>query len=240
MKPNFKFFYFDILSSTNDKAREFAREGKSNVIVVAGKQKKGRGRFGREWVSSSGGSYMTIVLKDKDLDKIRYLTFIAAVAVARTIKKISDIDAKVKWPNDVLIGHKKTCGILTETISGNENYALVGIGLNVNQKEFPNPIMRNSTSLKIESNKKYNIKKISKLIIEEFNNLYLYYNDGNYGKIKEAWKKYSHTLGKTVKAKTMSGDYIGNAVDLDDNCNLVLKLSNGNIKKIVEGDIFIV
>ena len=94
--------------------------------------------------------------------------------------------------------------------------------------------------MKIQTNKNYNIKKLSKLIIREFSNLYPYYDIKNYGKIIEMWKKYSHTLGKMVKAKTLSGNYTGKAVDVDDGCNLILKLSNGNMKKIVEGDIFIV
>ncbi|MEK6869242.1 MAG: biotin--[acetyl-CoA-carboxylase] ligase [Nanoarchaeota archaeon] len=240
MKPDFKFCYFDVLSSTNDKAREFAKEGNYNLVVVAEKQEKGRGRFGREWSSQAGGLYMTLVLREKNLDKIKYLTFIAAVSVAKAIRRIANLDAKVKWPNDVLIDGKKVCGILTETISGKRNYALVGIGLNVNQKKFPKSIMRNSTSLAIESNKTYDIKKISKLIINEFNNLYPYYNKRNYGKIIDIWKKYSHTLGKTVRAKTLSGNYTGKAVDVDEECNLILRLNDGSIKKIIEGDIFII
>ncbi|MEK6876558.1 MAG: biotin--[acetyl-CoA-carboxylase] ligase, partial [Nanoarchaeota archaeon] len=238
--PDFKFCYFDVLSSTNDKAREFAKEGNYNLVVVAEKQEKGRGRFGREWSSQAGGLYMTLVLREKNLDKIKYLTFIAAVSVAKAIRRIANLDAKVKWPNDVLIDGKKVCGILTETISGKRNYALVGIGLNVNQKKFPKSIMRNSTSLAIESNKTYDIKKISKLIINEFNNLYPYYNKRNYGKIIDIWKKYSHTLGKTVRAKTLSGNYTGKAVDVDEECNLILRLNDGSIKKIIEGDIFII
>src|SRR3989338_5707494 len=178
MKPDFSFYNFDVLSSTNDKAKEFAKEGKSSLVVVAERQEKGRGRFGRKWRSSPGGLYMTIVLREKNMEKIKYLTFIAAVSVAKAIRRIAGLDAKVKWPNDVLINHKKACGILTETISGNENYALVGIGLNVNQKKFPKSIMRNSTSLTMESNKNYDIKKIIKLIIKEFNNLYSYHNKG--------------------------------------------------------------
>lgn len=240
MKPDFSFYNFEAISSTNDKAREFAKEGKSNLVVVAERQEKGRGRFGRKWSSSPGGLYMTIVLSEKNMEKIKYLTFIAAVSVAKVICKIAALDAKVKWPNDVLINHKKACGILTETISENRNYALVGIGLNVNQKKFPKSIMRNSTSLNMESNKNYDIKKISKLIIDEFGNLYSRYDKRNYGKIIEVWKKYSHTLGKTVKAKTLTGTYTGKAVDVDEECNLILRLNDGTMKRIMEGDIFVV
>lgn len=240
MKPDFKFCYFDALSSTNDRAREFAKEGKSSIVIVAERQEKGRGRFGREWSSGSGGLYMTILLHVKDIDKSGYLTFIAAISVARAVREISGLDAKVKWPNDVLANGKKICGILTETVSGKENSALVGIGLNVNQKKFPRSIGNKATSLKIESNKNYDIKKISKLIIRELSNLYRCYDKGKYGKIIDAWKEYSHTLGKMIKAKTLTGTYTGKAVDVDNDCNLILKLNDGSMKKIIEGDIFVI
>jgi len=236
----FEFYHFKTLSSTNDKAKELVRKGKHNLVVTADKQIRGKGRFSRRWSSWLGGLYMTIVLKENDLDKVRYLTFIAAVSVAKSIREICRLDAKVKWPNDVLIDDKKVCGILTENVSGKENCALVGIGVNVNQSKFPKSIIKKSTSLKIENNKNYNIKNISKIIIKEFNNLYSYYDKKKYNEIINIWKKYSYTLGREIRAETLSGTYIGKAVDVDGNCNLILKLKNGKLRKIVEGDIFTV
>ncbi|MBN4048987.1 biotin--[acetyl-CoA-carboxylase] ligase [archaeon AH-315-M20] len=234
----FKFYRFKTLDSTNNKAKEFANKELYNLVVIAEKQTKGKGRFKRKWSSDLGGLYMTIVLRVKNIDKIKYLTFIAAISVARTINKLAKLNSKVKWPNDVLVDEKKICGILTETISGKENYALVGIGVNVNQQKFPKNIINKSISLFLRINKKFNIEKISKLIIKEFNNLYQYYKNENYKKILEIWKKNSHTLGKEVKAKTLSGTFAGKAVGVDKNCNLILRLKNGKIKKIIEGDIF--
>jgi len=236
----FKFYSFKIITSTNDKAKYLAKKNQSNLVIISEKQGKGRGRFGRKWSSKLGGLYMTIVLKEKNLDKVKYLTFIAAVSVAKSIRKISGLSAKVKWPNDVLVDNKKICGILTETFSNANNYALIGIGVNINQLKFDKKIINKATSLKIETNKNYNIDKIIKSIIKEFNKLYDHYNNEKYEKITNVWKKYSYTLGKRIKANTLSGIYTGKAVDIDDNCNLMLKLNNGKIKKIVEGDIFVV
>ena len=236
----FEFCHFKTLSSTNDKAKDLAGKGKYNLVVTANKQIKGKGRFNRKWSSGFGGLYMTIVLKENYLDKVRYLTFIAAVSVAKSIRKITKLNAQVKWPNDVLIDDRKVCGILTKNVSGNENYALVGIGVNVNQYNFPKNLIKIATSLKIENNKNYNIKNISKIIIKEFNSLYSYYDKEKYNKIINIWKKYSHTLGRKIRAETLSGNYIGEAVDVDGNCNLILKLKNGKLKKIIEGDIFTV
>ena len=237
----FKFYHFTSLTSTNDKARDFADKGYSDLVVIASKQEKGRGRLGRKWSSSLGGLYMTILLREKNLDKVKYLTLISAVSVAKTIKDLTKLNAKVKWPNDVLINDKKICGILTETITNkNNNYALIGIGLNVNQEIFGKNIIKKSTSLKLETNNNYNINKIIKIIINNFNSLYKYYSKKNYKKIINVWKRYSHTLGREIKAKTLKGTYIGKAVDIDKDCNLILKLGNRKIKKIVEGDIFVV
>ena len=164
----------------------------------------------------------------------------ASVAVAKTIKQLTKLNALVKWPNDVLINNKKACGILTEIISGKENFALVGIGLNVNQTKFNKDISNKATSLKLISNKNYGINNISKIIINNFKLLYAYYKNKNYEKIIDLWKERSHTLGRKIKAETVSGTYIGEAVNIDKNCNLILKLDNGRFRKIVEGDIFTV
>ena len=117
----FKFYKFGTIISTNDKAKEFSKKGVSNIVIVAEKQTKGKGRFDRKWISGLGGLYMTIVLEEKDLEKVKYLTLIAAISVAKTIIKLTNLKAKVKWPNDVLVNDKKICGILTETISGKKN-----------------------------------------------------------------------------------------------------------------------
>jgi BirA family transcriptional regulator, biotin operon repressor / biotin---[acetyl-CoA-carboxylase] ligase len=235
----FKFYHYKTLTSTNDKAKELLRKGIGKAVIVAHRQTRGRGRFSRQWLSSPGGLYLTILLKEKNLDKAGYLTFISAVCVAKTVIEVSKLDAKVKWPNDVMVNGKKICGILTETISGKESYALVGIGLNVNQEKFPKEIADISTSLKIKANKTYNLNKILKLITKEFDTIYTTdYTKKDYHEIMKLWKKYSDTLGRKIKAKTLSGTFIGKAVGIDKDCNLMLRLGNGKTKKIIEGDIF--
>src|SRR3989338_4052002 len=179
----FKLYYFKTLTSTNDEAKRLAKKGIDKIIVIADKQTKGRGRFNIEWISGLGGLYMTLVLKEKNLDKARYLTLIAAVSVAKAIKKLTKLNALVKWPNDVMVNDKKICGILTETISGKENYALVGIGINVNQQAFNKNISNKAVSLNIITHKNYNIKTIINEIIKQFNTLYTHYKTNNYKNI---------------------------------------------------------
>src|SRR3989338_10621694 len=136
----YKIHYFKSLESTQDKAKEFAKKNLSNAVIVADVQTKGRGRFKRKWHSAKGGLWMSILLKPKNTENLQYLTFIAAIAVVKSIKKIANLKTSIKWPNDVHFNGKKLCGILTEGDFGKENFAVIGIGLNVNQKKFSKEI----------------------------------------------------------------------------------------------------
>lgn len=232
-----KIYHFKSLPSTQDKSKEFAKKGLSGVIIVADEQTRGRGRFKRKWHSDKGGLWMSILLKPKDVN-IQYLTFAAAVAVAKSIKKITGLITNIKWPNDVHYKGKKLCGILTEGIFGRDNFVVVGIGLNVNQKKFPDEIKNIAVSLKMIKKKAIDIKKLMKSIADEFFTLYNnYYAKSKFKKISEIWRKYCDTINKNVIVMTKTKKIHGKAVGVDENCNLLLELKNNKIIKIVEGDI---
>ena len=235
MRPQIK--YYNSLTSTQDKAREFSKKGLNNIIVIADKQTKGRGRFKRKWFSGTGSLSMSILLKPENIEKMQYLTFVASIAVVESIKKIAGLKTRIKWPNDVHYKGKKLCGILTEGIFGKNNFVIVGIGLNVNQNKFPASIKNIATSLKIITNKKYDIKKLSKLIIKEFFILYnKYYNKNEFKKILKLWKKHCDTINKNITVITKTKKLMGIAIGVDKDCNLLLKTKNKMIK-IIEGDI---
>ena len=236
--PPYKIFNFKSLTSTQDKAKDFARKGLSNVIIIADTQTKGRGRFKRKWYSDKNGLYMSILLKPKNVKNLQYLTFAAAISVVKSIKKIADLKTNIKWPNDVHYKKKKLCGILTEGIFGKNNYVVVGIGLNVNQNKFPNEIKNIASSLKIIKKKTFNIKKLMKNIIDEFYVLYNnYYKKNNLKQILKIWKKYCDTINKNVTVITRTKKINGEAIGIDKDCNLLLKFKNKKIIKIIEGDI---
>ncbi len=234
----YKLHHFKSLASTQDKAKEFSKKGLSNIVVIADVQAKGRGRFKRKWHSSKGGLWMSILLKPKNIQNLQYLTFAAAISVVRSINKFANLNAKIKWPNDVHYKGKKLCGILTEGIFGKESYAVVGIGLNVNQDKFPTDIKNTAASLKIIKKNNINIDKLAKYIIDEFFKAYNnQYNKNNIKNILKTWKKYCDTIGKEVSVITRNKTINGKAIGVDEGCNLLLKLKNGKISKIVEGDI---
>lgn len=235
---NYKICHFKSLTSTQDKAKEFSKKGLSNIVIAADTQTKGRGRFHRKWHSGKSGLYMSILLKPKNIQNLQYLTFAAAAAVAESIKKVANLKTNIKWPNDVHYKKKKLCGILTEGVFGGENYVIVGIGLNVNQDDFPDEIKNIASSLKLIKKKTFNIQKLIKSISDEFYTLYDEYCSKNKTKkILKIWQGYCDTMDKNVTVITKKGKFSGTALGVDKDCNLLLKLENSKIIKIIEGDI---
>lgn len=236
--PQCKLHHFKSLTSTQDKTKEFAKSGLENIVLIADKQTEGRGRFNRKWHSGEGGLWMSILLKPKNTDRMQYLTFIAAISIVNTIKKIANLNTNIKWPNDVHYKGKKLCGILTEGVFGKENFVVVGIGLNINQIKFKEEIKNTAISLRIIRKKIFSKKFFSKSVLEEFFMLYNdYYNKSKLEKILKIWKQHCDTLKRNITVITNTKTLHGKAIDINKDCNLLLKLKSGKIVKIVEGDI---
>ena len=170
--------YFDSIDSTNTKAQELAEQGyPSGTLVVADKQIAGKGRRGRNWESPSGcGIFMTLMLKpDINPNNASMLTLVSALAVAKALADITGKDAKIKWPNDIVIDGRKVCGILTEMSAQFDyiNNIVIGIGINVNNSSFPEEISATASSLRLLSGgKKYRRAEIIEKIMEYFEKYY--------------------------------------------------------------------
>ena len=170
--------YFDSIDSTNTKAQELAEKGyPSGTLVVADKQIAGKGRRGRNWESPSGcGIFMTLMLKpDINPNNASMLTLVSALAVAKALADITGKDAKIKWPNDIVIDGRKVCGILTEMSAQFDyiNNIVIGIGINVNNSSFPEEISATASSLRLLSGgKKYRRAEIIEKIMEYFEKNY--------------------------------------------------------------------
>lgn len=170
--------YFDSIDSTNTKAQELAEKGyPSGTLVVADKQIAGKGRRGRNWESPSGcGIFMTLMLKpDINPNNASMLTLVSALAVAKALADITGKDAKIKWPNDIVIDGRKVCRILTEMSAQFDyiNNIVIGIGINVNNSSFPEEISATASSLRLLSGgKKYRRAEIIEKIMEYFEKYY--------------------------------------------------------------------
>ena len=151
-------FSYDEVTSTNTVAKQLADEGKEEgTLIVSDKQIQGKGRRGRYWESPKGsGIFMTVILKP--MMKPVYasmLTLVAALALNDAITDLTGLEAKIKWPNDVVVNKKKVAGILTELSAEVDyiNHIVVGIGVNVSMKDFPEELKDKATSLLLESGK---------------------------------------------------------------------------------------
>lgn len=210
---------FSELDSTNRYLKDLAKEGaEEGTVIIANKQSSGRGRLGRSFFSPEGtGIYMSILLRPNiELQKSVRITSMAAVAVARAIEKVSGIETKIKWVNDIFLNDKKVCGILTEsginTITGALDYAVLGIGINVGKIQFPEELKEIATSVCNECN---HIVTRNDLVVEILKELQYWYPSLWNGRFLQESKQRSILLGKEILV-IGEKNYYAKAVDLDD------------------------
>lgn len=234
--------FFKEVSSTNDVARELADEGADEgTIIIADRQRSGKGRRGKKWVSPSGGVWMTIILRpDVKAPKAAQLTLVTGVAVAKTLAQECGLDIGIKWPNDILIGDKKVCGILTEvkTKNGKVDYVLVGIGIDLNMdiSIFPPELRGGATSLKAELDREIRGAELVQRFLQRFEVLYSQFEEGNFREILTQWRKMSSTIGKYVEVHKKGRNVYGEAVGVNKDGKLIIELDDGTLKKIISGE----
>lgn len=229
--------YFDEVDSTMDIARELARKQCPHfTVVIAGRQKKGRGRLKRSWLSSEGGLYFTIVVRPKIPPVLSSrVNFAASMILAQTLRNMFNINAMVKWPNDVLVDGKKISGILSEMEAEIDRVSFISIGIGINANNDPTPYEPMATSLKKILGKEIPRMKVLKAFLDHFEDAL---NGSDFDNVVSEWKKYSETLNRHVRIVTAHEVSEGLAVDVDDNGALILKLADGSMKKIIYGDCF--
>ena len=233
--------FFEEVSSTNDVAKELASEGAPEwTTVVAEKQFNGRGRFGRKWVSPKGGLWFSLVLRPKiNINEAFKLTSLTAVSIVNTLEKDYQIKAKIKWPNDIFVNGKKVCGVLTETASTDQvlDYVIIGIGINANNalRSLPDELQNNTTSLMVEKGEEIDTKLfLTKLLLH----MEGYYRDPvKLDKVIGEWKRLDSVLGKKVIVSEGNESFTGEAVDVDDLGALIVKLSDGSVKRVTSASI---
>ncbi|GGA23297.1 biotin--[acetyl-CoA-carboxylase] ligase [Paenibacillus physcomitrellae] len=233
-----------VTGSTQDEARALAEQGApEGTLVIAEEQTKGKGRMGRSWYSPPGnGLWMSLLLRpDLPLGSAPQLTLLTAVAVCRAIRSVAAVDAGIKWPNDILIGGRKTCGILLESTGEDERirYCIAGIGIDVNMaaEELPENLRSIMTSLRIESGQEVDRSKLAGAIMNEMEQLYGIYMAEGFGPVAALWEALSVSLNKAVTAHTPGGVLKGTAVSLDSSGALIVRLSDGQMTKIISGDV---
>ncbi len=218
-------YYYDVVDSTNERAKEVA---KPKTLFIAERQVRGRGRYGRTWFSEKGGLYFSLTLpKELSMEDVPKLTLTAGVSVAKAL------NARLKWPNDVMYNGRKLCGILCELIGEfGCPIVIVGIGVNVN-----NPTPPEGISLKEIHGRDFRRLEVFRRVIESFECYYLRLLKGEWDEILDEWRELSDTIGRHVVVKTLRDVYEGYALDVDRDGGLILDV-RGERLKVFSGDCF--
>ncbi len=230
--------HYRTLTSTNDTAKTFIKKNILNAVIVADTQTKGRGRFSRRWHSAKAGLWFSIIeplQSDTEIQKLHLLTFCAAIAVRKSIERITGISPAIKWPNDIMYRNKKLCGILTESILGDKNAAIIGIGININQPEFPDEIKQTATSLFLITGKRWSAEKLLHSALSEFQKYLSYFHKNNRAPIVAEWKKHCDTIGKKITVATINKKITGTAIGIDASGALIVRTKKNRRIKIIEG-----
>ncbi len=173
-----KKFSYKKVNSTNDLAIQKIKKGFIQGLVVAEEQKKGRGQYGKKWVSQKGNLFLSIFFKIKKKTTIKKITSINCKIIKKILSKLFKTKLSIKFPNDLLINKKKVCGILQETIINNDNkFIIIGVGINLSKNpiiiNYPTTNLLKETSIKISRIKllkiiKYNFeKKLKKFALKD-------------------------------------------------------------------------
>lgn len=233
-----RIIYYPKLTSTMDVARQEAQQGAAEgTVVVAGEQTAGKGRIKRSWLSPKGSIALSIILYPR-ITYLPSLIMLASLAVVHSIEKVAGLKSPVKWPNDVLIDGRKVCGVLVESgVRGDVvDYAIIGFGINANfsVSDFPE-ISATATSLSDELGRDVSRLDLIQCLLVEVERLYLTLQAG--GSIYEEWRDSLVTLGKRVHVKSGNEVYEGIAESVARDGSLLLRHSDGNLTKIVAGDV---
>jgi BirA family transcriptional regulator, biotin operon repressor / biotin---[acetyl-CoA-carboxylase] ligase len=247
-------YYYEQLGSTQELAIYLAEnnsETLSGTAILAEHQDRGKGRLNSRWISPSGGIWLSIILKpNMPANKSPLLKFVAALAVCDTIEQKTGLESKIKWPNDVLINHKKVCGILLDSATKGSRieYAVIGIGINANvniQKILPYMATYKGndvsvTSLKNELSGKYvNRPSFLRLLFERLEHYYDYLEKANLGgavilnQVKEKLDILNAVVTIQQTDKTVEGLVVGLGLD----GSLLLKKNDGSLIEVISGDI---
>lgn len=234
--------YMEQVDSTNALAHQLVAKGEAQgTLIVAEEQLAGRGRMGRSWHSPPGkGIWMSFILRpDIPLLFTPQLTLLTAVAVCRAIRAVCSVEAGIKWPNDILIGGRKVCGILLETSAEEDRllHVVAGIGVSVNltEDDYPPELRSIATSLLIESGRPVSREELLCRILQEWESLFAMYRAEGFSPVRSLWEALSVTLHRSVRSETPQGVIEGTALSLDESGALIVQTKDGSLNKLYSG-----
>lgn len=233
--------YYKEVDSTNTKIKELAKTAKEGLVVVADRQTAGRGRRGRTWESTEEGNlYMSVLLKPElEVTKAAMLTLVMAYSVAKALQRW-EIDVQIKWPNDLIMGKKKICGILTEmeVIDGQIDFIIVGVGLNLGQQVFSGELKEKATSIFAETGNQLDRENVLSAIMDVFEENYARFLENK--SLEFLMQDYNDLLvnrNRQVVVLDPAGEYEGYSQGINADGELQVIGADGTITSVFAGEV---
>ena len=241
--------YYHETDSTNTRAKQAAEDGeKSGTLFITECQTGGRGRRGRTWESPAGsGIWMSLLLRPeiKPFDA-SMLTIVAAMGMKDAIEEIigdgagkDGIHCKIKWPNDIVLGDRKICGMLTEMSAETDwiNYVVIGIGVNVNTTEFDDSIKDTASSILLQTGSSVKRSDVVVAFARHFSRYYEeFLKECNLSGLADDYNKALINVGRDVKIVERDGSFVAKAVGIDETGSLIVE-KDGDTIRIVAGEV---
>ena len=234
-----RIYVFPEVDSTNDEAKR-RLQGRRSVLVLAERQRRGRGRQGQRWESPPGGLWFSLGFRERNVKNIPLLSLLAGAATAQGLRE-SGFAARIKWPNDILISDRKVAGILVEMeAEGPGSSIVIGIGINVNiaeeelQKRLGPAGVQVGTLMAIAG---HPLDRVAILlqVLQRFFPLWRSWKEGRVEPILQSWKGLSLTLNERVLIIAAGRRIEGTAVGLDHNGALLVRTADGRLQRVTEG-----
>jgi len=230
--------YFEETDSTNRQARMLAKDGaKHGTLVIADTQSAGRGRRGRGWISPAGeGVFMSLIVRPNEQpSQVAKMSLTLALAVGRAIEQVTGLDARIKWPNDIVIDGRKVCGLLLEMDATAEKVESIvaGVGINVHQTQFDEEIAHTASSLDLLAGKRVSRSAIVRAFLAEFERAMALADEA----MMDAYRARSATIGQTVQVIGLNGTYTGTAKGITQSGTLLVELETGEVREVLAADV---
>jgi len=231
-------FHYTTIDSTNDEAKRLLEKGQSSpALLLADTQTKGKGRLGRTFFSSDqSGLYFSVLFPCIPFrPDFVTITSAASVIIEKAIRKYTDMDPKIKWVNDIYVDEKKVCGILCETVCSSESNIslIVGIGININTKSFPDDISDIAGSISLQENDK------ASFLSDIVSKLCQYIHRPDFSLYIDEYRKQSYVIGKSITFNQNNICMEATAMDIDSDGGLIVRLLDGSIRTLSTGEISI-
>jgi BirA family biotin operon repressor/biotin-[acetyl-CoA-carboxylase] ligase len=236
-------FEYELTDSTNEQAKIYAKSGSwqgEPTIFVANEQTKGRGRYSRRFYSKNGaGAYLSLLFKpNSDIKDTTAVIALSAISMIKSIESLSTTEVKIKWVNDLILGDKKLGGILIEGSvnpeSGEYDYLIAGIGVNLYKTELDAEIKSIATSLEAQTGEKVDKDALICGFVRHFLEGLA---DLDSNTLFEDYKSRLVTLGKPVTVLTLTESYDATAIDLLPDYSLLVRTPKGEEKRIFTGEV---